>query len=300
MHSRMCGSYLNMFYLIATILLNVVISAILKLFPKYGINPLQAIVTNYCVCVVTGCIFIGHIPVNTGTLHTAWLPWAVLMGTAFISIFNLTAYCVKVDGMTTTTIASKLSLVIPVLFSTIVYHEVSHIGKIAGIVLAFPAIYLATRVKNEDNKQQSLFWPAILFVLSGGLDTLVNFIQCSFLTTNESQVACTIVCFGTAGGLGVILVSILALMKKTVVQGKNIVAGICLGIPNYFSIYYLIRTLNCNIMQSSATIPVVNIGILVASSITAILLFGEPAGRKRIIGLVLAITAILLIAFGDK
>jgi drug/metabolite transporter (DMT)-like permease len=136
-----------MLYLIATILLNVVISALFKVFPKYKIDTLQAIVANYCVCVVTGSLFIGHIPYSTGALHSAWLPWALLMGASFISIFNLIAYCTRIDGITTTTIANKLSLVIPVLFSVFLYHEAEGIGKIIGVVLAFPAVYLTSRTE---------------------------------------------------------------------------------------------------------------------------------------------------------
>jgi multidrug transporter EmrE-like cation transporter len=51
-------------------------------------------------------------------------------------------------------------------------------------------------------------------------------------------------------------------------------------------------------MESSAAIPVMNIGVLVASSLTAITVFKEHADKQRIIGLVLSVIAILLIAFG--
>lgn len=289
-----------MFYFIATVLLNVVVFAVLKLFSKYDIHSLQAIVVNYCVCVVTGCIFIGYVPFNATTLHANWLPWALLMGVAFISIFNLNAFCTRIDGMTTTVIASKLSLVIPVVGSILLYHDVIGIGKVAGILLAFPAIYLATRAKDENNKSQSLLWPALLFLFSGALDTLVNYIQHSFLPTQSAQAACTILCFATAGSVGIILVSVLLLTGKIRFHWKNVVAGICLGVPNFFSIYYFVRLLNSNLFQSSATIPMLNISILVGSALAAILLFKERAGKWRIIGLVLSVIAILLIGFGDR
>ena len=80
---------------------------------------------------------------------------------------------------------------------------------------------------------------------------------------------------------------------------RNIVAGICVGVPNYFSIYFLIRSLNSNVLQSSAAIPVINIGILVSSAITAIVVFREKANSQRIMGLILSVIAILLIAWGD-
>ncbi len=289
-----------MIYLLLTILLNVVISVIIKLFSRYDINALQAIVANYVVCVLTGSIFIGSSPFTGSAFSSDWFPWSLVMGAGFIGIFNLMAYCTRIDGITTTTISNKLSLVIPVVFSLIIYHEQAGIWKIAGIVLAFPAVYLTSRVKGEDNKPQNLFWPAILFLGSGTLDTLMNYVQQHYLAAPADQALYTVFCFSMAGAIGVTIIAIMVMLKRIKLHWRNLIAGICLGIPNYFSIYYFIRALNSDFLQSSASIPVMNIGILVASSLTALLMFKEKANIQRYTGLALSIIAILLIAFGDK
>jgi drug/metabolite transporter (DMT)-like permease len=289
-----------MFYIVATILLNVVISVLFKLFPKYKIDILQAIVANYCVCVVTGCISIGHIPFTVEAIHADWLAWALGMGLAFICIFNLLAYSTRVDGITTTIIASKLSLVIPVIFSLIVYKEHATIAKIAGILLAFPAVYLTTRVEGDNHKPQNLLWPVLIFLGGGMLDTATNYIQLHFLHTTGAEAAYTIFVFATAAAAGLILIIVLLLLKKIRLQWRNLIAGIFVGVPNYFSIYFFIRALNSNFLESSASIPVLNIGILAASALTAILLFKEHVNTLRIIGMAMSVIAILLIAFGNK
>ena len=289
-----------MLYLLAAILLNVIISVTFKVFGKYKIDIVQAIVVNYCVCVVTGCVFIGQAPFTLHEVHSAWFPWALLMGVGFIFVFSLLGYSIRVDGITTTTIANKLSLVIPALFSVVLYSERVGLGKIAGIVLAFPAIYLTTRVKGEDNKPQNLLLPALIFVGGGMLDTGMKYVQTHFLASAETQAVYAIYCFATAGGIGIVVVATLLLLKKTKLEWRNIIAGIVIGIPNYFSIYFLIRMLNSDFLQSSAAIPVLNIGIVVASSFTAILFFKEKTNRLRDIGMVLSVIAILLIAFGDR
>jgi hypothetical protein len=66
-----------MFYLIMAILLNVVLSALFKLFPRYKVDAFQAIVFNYGVCVVTGSLFLGHVPYTASAFHAPWLPWAI-------------------------------------------------------------------------------------------------------------------------------------------------------------------------------------------------------------------------------
>jgi drug/metabolite transporter (DMT)-like permease len=84
-------------------------------------------------------------------------------------------------------------------------------------------------------------------------------------------------------------------------QRKAILAGILLGVPNYFSIHYLILLLKQHgFLQSSAAIPVVNIGVMLTSTLAAILLLREKLGRTRVLGLLLSIIALLLIALSDR
>jgi drug/metabolite transporter (DMT)-like permease len=81
---------------------------------------------------------------------------------------------------------------------------------------------------------------------------------------------------------------------------KNLLAGIIIGIPNYFSIWCLVRFLKVSPWQSSASIPVNNMGIVLFSSVVAWLLFREKLSQINWLGIVLSLVAIYLIAFGDK
>ena len=289
-----------MIFLLITIALNILISSLFKFFPKYGINTLQAIVVNYAVCVATGCVYMGAVPDLAVVSHTSWFPWSALVGVMFMSIFSLLAYCTIVDGITTAVIANKLSLAIPVVFAIIVFRE--HIGfiKVAGILLAFPAIYFTAKAPGENGKPQNLFWPALLFLGGGALDTVMNFIQHNFLDTPNDQALYSLFCFFFAAIVGASVVVFQIIRGKLKFEIKNVVAGICLGIPNYFSIYFYVRTLHSNFLQSSATIPVLNIGILIASALVALIAFRERFGWTRIAGLAISVIAILMIAFGDK
>ncbi|MBA3829482.1 MAG: EamA/RhaT family transporter [Taibaiella sp.] len=289
-----------MVYLLLVVLCNTLISIVFKLFARYKINTLQAIVVNYLVCVATGSIYLGRMAFSQQSIQAPWLPCCLLMGAAFISLFSLQAYTTKVDGITTTTIANKLSLVIPVLFSIMLYGDTAGIGKVVGILLAIPAIYLVTVVDKGSKHQHQLLWPILLFIGSGLLDTLVKYAEHNYLGTTDEQAIYTIHTFATAGAIGVVLLIVLVCLKKTKLQWRNVLAGVCVGIPNYFSIYFFIRMLHTNFLQSSATIPVNNIGTVVACTLTAILLFREKVTATRVAGLVLALLAILLIAFNGK
>ncbi|NCX96692.1 MAG: EamA/RhaT family transporter [Chitinophagia bacterium] len=285
-----------MLYIVITILFNVVISILFKLFSGWKIDTFQAIVVNYSVCVATGICYLGKNPFTSSILHQSWFPWGVLMGMCFISIFNVIARCTAENGITVTTIANKVSLIIPVVFAVLLYHDSLPVLKIAGIALAIPAVWLTTHSADANTNLKSPLIPLLLFVGSGLLDSLVNYVQRSYLQ-ESSEAVYTILCFSVAGIVGLLVLLIRLITKKTTFALKNLLAGIALGIPNFFSIYFLIKSLGTKVLQSSALIPIINVGILVSSTVAAMLLFKESANYKRLIGIGMAIIAILLIAF---
>lgn len=284
-----------MFYLLLVILLNTYIFAAFKLFPKYGINALQAISVNYMVCVATGMLIHGSDVCTPCMTDEVWFKTAIYMGAYFIFLFNLISYATTKQGMALTTVSNKLSLVIPVVFSYWLYSEPMGLMKIIGILLAVPAVYLATY---KDGKLQTgnLLLTLLVFVASGLMDTAIKYIQHTQLSNQAAQAGFTIVTFAVAGALGTLIAIARIALKKDRFAFKNIIAGVLLGIPNYFSIYYLIRLLDSDMLPSSSMIPVNNIGIVLTTTLVAIFLFKEPAGKMRMTGIILAIISIILIA----
>ncbi|PZF73549.1 DMT family transporter [Taibaiella soli] len=286
-----------MIFLLLTILLNTYIFVLLKIFQKLKVDALQTIVVNYWTCVVTGSIFEGGLSISSESVHQPWFIWAVMLGGGFITVFNLMAYCTKTDGITATTVTNKLSLVIPVIVSLFGYHEKSSFLKIAGIILSFPAVYMTVRQPKEEGRNGNMSWLIVLFFLSGFLDTFVKYAERNYLTTPASQASFTSHLFAVAGTIGTLIVLVKLVTGKSKLAWKNLWLGICLGVPNYFSIYVFIRMLHSDFLPSSASIPANNIGTVVASTAAAILLFREKVTPMRIAGLILSVVSILLIAF---
>jgi len=68
-------------------------------------------------------------------------------------------------------------------------------------------------------------------------------------------------------------------------------------VPNYFSIWCLVKVLKANAGNSSAVIPVNNMGIVLFSSVMAWMLFKEKLSVINWAGIILSIGAIALIAY---
>ena len=76
---------------------------------------------------------------------------------------------------------------------------------------------------------------------------------------------------------------------------KNIIAGIVLGIPNYFTIVFLIKAMQTSGFESSTLFTINNVSVVVVSTLVGLLLFKEKFSLKNKIGVILAIIGIVLV-----
>ncbi|RYF86152.1 MAG: EamA/RhaT family transporter, partial [Chitinophagaceae bacterium] len=112
-----------MLFLLGSILLSGFLTIAFKLCDRYRIDKFQAIVCNYAVCTITGSLFSGSVPSFVEAAGAPWFKWSLLMGLFFIASFNLIALTVQKSGLAIAAVASKTSLVIPFIFSVLLYGE---------------------------------------------------------------------------------------------------------------------------------------------------------------------------------
>lgn len=288
-----------MMLLVLVVLLNAYIFVVFKLFPKYNIDAFQAIAINYWACYATGLFLQKDTSYLSNLGGQSWLPYAILLGVLLISLFNVISYSTKKEGMTVTTIATKLSLVIPVVFAYYLYSDDIGWLKVAGILLAIPAVYFATIKKGERLNVRHLSLPITIFIAAGLFDTYLKYMQNFHLATQVEQANFTTTGFMFAGLLGTLVAVYMVYSGKAKLAFRNLVAGVLLGIPNYFSVYLFIRLLDTSTMRSSAVIPVNNISIVLCTTIIAAVFFEEKLSKYRFAGIALSILSIILIAVSD-
>ena len=294
-----------MLYLIGSIVLTSYLTLAFKVCEKYKVNIFQAIVFNYITCVITGSIVNGSFPINKAVMNTPWFPWACIMGVLFVSIFNIIGLTAQKISVAVASVANKLSLIIPVVLSVYLYNESVKGWKLAGVMLALVAVGLSCYRSKEpaspgkNTPKWEYFLPFILFVGSGLLDALINHVQKQYVT-EENKNAFLITGFLSAAVIGLTVLLIQYSTGRQKFEPKHLLAGIIIGIPNYFSIWCLVRFLKESPWQSSASIPVNNMGIVLFSSIVAWLVFKEKLVRINWIGIILSVIAIFFIAFGDR
>lgn len=291
-----------MFWLLLSIVTNTALILILKSFRKFEVNTLQAIVVNYFTAGTTGILLSG-IPFPVSEIPQQEWSWvAPVLGVLFISIFLLLAKTAQTIGVSVATVANKMSLVIPVLAAIIFYHESATALKIIGLIIAVLSVYLTSlppvkdATENKTSVLKYLWMPTVIFFGSGVLDALVNHAQMNLVPDAHLSFFLSL-CFFSAGTIGITVILIRRMTLGEKFRAKSLLAGICLGIPNYFSIYGITRALDSDLMESSALFPVNNMGIVALSAIGALLIFKEKFSAANWMGILLSLGAIALIAF---
>jgi drug/metabolite transporter (DMT)-like permease len=290
-----------MFYLLLTIFANVAIFLSFRSFSKFKINTFPAIVVNYFVCVITGSLYVGfgNIKANL-VVDQDWFLVALILGVIFVSTFYLMAKTTQTRGIAVATVASKMSLAIPVLFSLFIFKigtSTLDLWNYLGISIAFIAIYLVSKRQKESitsAKKINLSYlalPLAVFFLGGLIDTTLNYANHNLIEESVEGIF-PIITFGSAFILGLICI----VVKKIKVKPRDVLGGIYLGIPNYFSIYFQLKALSAFDNNGAILYPTLNIGIIVLSTICAILIFKEKLNLLNQVGIGLALAAILLLS----
>ena len=237
----------------------------------------------------------GAMPV-TETFDKAWLPYALTLSVFFISGFWLVATTVHRLGIGMATLMQKMSLVLSVLFAIIFFHESTHVLKMSGMALAVVsiALYNHSAFRSGQLSMSWLWLPLLAWLTSGIIEILLFLAQATNKVEGDDASFVSIIFLG-AGILGFLIYVFrngLGGLRKT----QNMVAGIVLGVPNFFSMWFLVRLLDIG-WEGSIVFPINNIGILLLSSIGAILVFQEEMGRLRWLALCLAMISIGLLAY---
>ena len=286
-----------MIYLLLSILASTIIFIIFKLFEKFQINIFQAIVVNYCIAFTTGILSYNGTITISQLPNLDWFYYTLILGALFIIVFNLMAITTQKSGLSVVSVATKMSVVVPVLFGLLYYNESLGAVKLIGIAIALIAVYLTSNKSKQgiSVNRKSIVLPILVFIGSGIIDTSIKFLEDTYVANNDVPLFSAII-FLAAAIIGFIFIIIQIIRGSFNFEFKNIIAGICLGVPNYFSIYFLVKTLRSDILESSGIFAINNVSIVALSTFAGIFIFKEKLIRKNWIGIALAILSIVLIS----
>jgi len=191
-----------------------------------------------------------------------------------------------------------MSVIIPVIFSIVIYKEELGFMKIIGILTAFSAVFLAVIRKTDQVKFsfKYAFYPLFLFFGSGTVDSLIKFTQVNFVDADNTAIFSSAV-FAFAAIAGFIVLFLKMKEFRGVFNKRILFFGTLIGLLNFLALFSIIKALEISGIDSSLVFMINSIGVVGLSVCISILFYKEKPGILNWVGICLSLIAILILAY---
>ncbi len=285
----MYSKFNPMLFLVLSILCSVTVGVIFKITRKYNANPIQIIAFNY-IMAISLCYFTFSPDLNVVHADVPWNIYAavgVLLPIVFLFLFT----SIKHMGIAKTDAAQRLSLFIPIIAAWLIFKEEFNSYKVIGLIIGFIALLFILK-KQSRNDQNKWIYPAAVFIGFGIIDIL--FKQIALFTALPYTTSLFIV-FDISLAVSLLVVVYDVAVKKVKLNYKNILFGGLVGIFNFGNILFYLKAHKAFAENPSTVFAGMNMGVIVLGSLVGMLFFKEKLSKINILGLVLALIAIVFI-----
>lgn len=277
-----------MIYLLLAILSSAMVSICMRISEKYIRNEMAMFMANYAVCIALSAFFMKH-DTTYYTTETA-LPvvgLGIISGILYLAGFLFLKYNMKHNGIVLSSTFMKLGVLIPTIMAVVLFCEIPRLAQTAGIILAVTAIVMIHFEKNALHEGNKRIWLLVLLFVSGITDSMANIYE--QVGTPEGKDGYLLVTFFVA----FLLALISAVLNKAKISKNDLLFGMLIGIPNYFSARFLLLALGH--MTAVLVYPMYSVATLVVITLVGIIVFREAVSRKKLCALGLIVLALGLL-----
>ena len=280
-------------YIVLSSACSVLIAHLLKTVEFRKINTLRVLTVNYVIATIIAfySAYESFETMDPWQISGGAVGLALIVGVFFITNFFIYSKSVFHNGVGVSISAMRISLIIPVLLSTVWYLEILNIRQWVGVMLVFVALLLLLPQKrNFFKKPFNASWLLLLLFLCTGFgDTSLKIFEAEFKNTMVKETFMGMVFFAAMiSGFFVV-----AIRNMWDFSGKEVFFGIVIGIPNLYSSIFLIDALM--VMNGAVVYTVVNILTVLGGTILGLLKWGDILTRAQWTGIFVTLFAIILL-----
>lgn len=272
-------------------LCSVLVSILLKFSKSRGFDVMQMIAWNYAIATILCFFWFEPDLYQISLTSTPW--WLIgLLGIALPSIFLLLSKSLDQAGIIRTEIAQRLSVVLSLLAAYFLFQEKFSTLKLIGIALGLGAIVLIIFSKTSTPTLQTK--KAEMYLLAVWLGYALVDVLLKYSTSLGLK-------FAVSLNLMFVFAFIISMgylsLRQTSWTVQNFLAGLSLGVLNFANIALYVKA-HMLLKDSPAIVFAgMNILVVVLGVIAGILVFKEKITLKNSLGILLAITGVLCLAF---
>ncbi|MBA2077079.1 EamA family transporter [Rhodanobacter sp. PCA2] len=284
-----------MIHVLASAICSVLVSVLLKLARRFGLDVGQMVAWNYAAAVALAALLLQPSPEALLQPHAPWLALLAL-GVLLPTIFLALGASVRHAGIVRSDAAQRLSLLISLLAAFLLFGEKLDATKVLGCALGLLAllgmVWRSGQARGEGGAAQWL-WPLLVFAGFGTIDIALKRVSAAGVPLGTSLVAM----FALALPVAFALAAARRLRGGAHFTLRNALAGLLLGLCNFGNILFYLRAHRALPQHPALVFASMNLGVVVLGALTGVLLFRERLSRTNLAGLVLALAAIALLAW---
>ena len=283
-----------MIYLFISIVFSVVVGILLKLAKRYNIDVIQAIAFNYAMAIGLSLLFFKP---ETVQWSQAPIPLYASLGVLLPVLFLVLARAIKEHGIVKTDISQRLSLIIPLIASWMLFNESINLLKAIGLLTGFCAIWLILK-KNQAKELPAAkpIFPILVFIGFGVVDVL--FKQVAKFTAVPYTTSLSVI-FTIAFILSVTYLLIEFATKRRKFQLINLICGLILGFFNFGNILFYLKAHAVFSGHPSTVFATMNFGVIALGCVVGYYIFKEPLTKLNLLGILIAVLAIGIITLSQ-
>ena len=279
-----------MFSLVMAVFCSTSIALLLKFNNTKSGNEVILLSSNYFVASLIA-IMLFFSDVNSQISVQTFL-FGSMLGVMFVFSFFSFAKAVEAAGTALASVSSRLSVIISITLSIIIYKEIPNVFQAVGFVTAFITLYFfyISLTYKRVRKLEKIHYVYLLVVLVGiGFNDFLLKVFNQWRPSEEKSFFLLSI-FGSA----FIYTLVYSLVKKYRIEEKTIITGAILGVPNVFSSFFLIDALKQ--IPAIIVFPSSNISIIILTAIGAFLFWKETLNNYGKIALLIGLISIGLLS----
>ncbi|GAB3790301.1 EamA family transporter [Dyella agri] len=283
-----------MIYVLASAICSVLVSVLLKLARRFGLDIGQMVAWNYAAAVALAALLLQP---SLAPLQQPGAPWFALIGLGVLlpTIFLALGVSVRHAGIVRSDAAQRLSLLLSLLAAFLLFGEKLDATKALGCALGLLAllgmVWRSGQGRGEGGAAPWL-WPLLVFAGFGAIDVLFKRVAAAGVPLGTSLAAM----FALALPVAFVLAMWRA-MHGARFSLRNALGGLLLGLFNFGNILFYLRAHRALPQHPALVFASMNLGVVVLGALAGVLLFRERLSRTNLAGLLLALLAIALLAW---
>lgn len=244
---------------------------------------------NYFVAFLISALFLIFESETKFSLFT--FVFGMLLALIFVLSFFAFAKAVSSAGTALASLSSRLSVIVPVTFSMLFFYEIPNSYQTFGLLFALMTIiFFYFSVKNMAvGKFKSEGYVYLIAVLLGiGINDFSMKLFQHWRHEHEKPFFLFVIFF-----FSFLYTLALIFSKKVKIKKPDFYRGMILGVPNVFSTFFLLSALAR--LPAIIVYPVVNIGIILLTTISAAIIWKEKLDSYGIGALTFGVIAIVFL-----